>query len=159
MRINGQEFSKEIIRKIRLIIKEEAKISRVKLSQRICEEFNWRSSNGRFKEMSCRLALLELERKGQVVLPEPGPRPPRKAKDTISEIKEIEPTQIEDNLSGLGSIEIVKIESRHSKISGKSTQSCIPCSFDMYQAISERLARKIQNRACIVRNVCRAWSF
>ena len=69
--------------------------------------------------MSCRLALLELERKGQVVLPEPGPRPPRKAKDTISEIKEIEPTQIEDNLSGLGSIEIVKIESRHSKISRK----------------------------------------
>ena len=69
--------------------------------------------------MSCRVALLELERTGEVELPEPGPRPPRKAKDNGREIKEIEPPQIEDNLSGLGSIEIVKIESRHSKLSRK----------------------------------------
>jgi len=91
----------------------------VKLSRRLCEEFNWRSSNGRLKEMSCRVALLKLERTGQVVLPEPGTRPPRKAKDNGSKIKEIEPPTIEDNLSGLGSIEIVKIESRHSKLSRK----------------------------------------
>ncbi len=50
--------------------------------------------------MSYRVALLELERTGQVVLPEPGPEPPRKAKDNGREIKEIEPTIIEDNLSG-----------------------------------------------------------
>ena len=57
-----------------MIIKEDPELSRVKLSRRVCEEFNWRSSNGRLKEMSCRLALLELERTGQVVLPEPGPK-------------------------------------------------------------------------------------
>ena len=119
MRINGQEISRDVIRKIRLIIKAEGKISRVKLSRRVCEEFNWRSSNGRLKEMSCRKALLELERTGQVELPEPGLRPPRKAKENGSEIKEIDPRQIEDNLSGLGRIEIVKIESRHNKLSGK----------------------------------------
>ena len=91
----------------------------MKLSRRLCEEFNWRSLNGRLKEMSCRVALLKLERTGQVVLPEPGTKPPRKAKDNGSKIKEIEPPTIEDNLSGLGSIEIVKIESRHSKLSRK----------------------------------------
>lgn len=117
--INGQEFSRGIIRKIRLIIKKDPKISRVKLSRRVCEEFNWRSSNGRLKEMSCRVSLLELERTGQVVLPEPGTRPPRKAKGNGSKIKEIETKIIEDNLSGLGNIEIVKIESRHSKLSRK----------------------------------------
>jgi len=69
--------------------------------------------------MSCRKALLELERTGQVELPEAGVRPPRKAKDNGSENKEIEHPQIEDNLSGLGRIEIVKIESRHNKLSGK----------------------------------------
>lgn len=119
MRINGQEFSREIIREIRLIIKKEPELSRGKLSRRVCEEFNLRSSNGRLKEMSCRVALLELERTGQVVLPEPGPSPPRKARDNGSKIKEIEPPIIEDNLSGLGRIEIVKIESRHSKLSRK----------------------------------------
>ncbi len=71
-----------------MIIKEEPEISRAKLSQRVCEEFKWRSSNGRLNEMSCRVALLELERTGQVVLPEPGTRPPRKTKDNGSEIKE-----------------------------------------------------------------------
>jgi hypothetical protein len=69
--------------------------------------------------MNCRVALLELERAGEVVLPDAGPRPPRKAKDNEREIQEIELPQIEDNLSGLGSIEIVKIESRHSKLSRK----------------------------------------
>ena len=119
MRIKGQEFSREAIRRIQAIIRETPDISRVKLSRRICEDINWRSSNGSLKEMSCRVALLELERRGQVVLPEAGKRPPRKAKENVSKIKELEPPQIEDNLSGLGNIEIVKIESGHSRLSRK----------------------------------------
>ena len=39
MRINGQEFSKEIIRKIRLIINEEPELSRVKRLEEIARDF------------------------------------------------------------------------------------------------------------------------
>lgn len=74
MRICGQEFSDEICDRIRATIESEPTISRRALSLRVCEWLNWKSPNGKPKEMSCRVALLKLHRGGHLCLPEPGVR-------------------------------------------------------------------------------------
>lgn len=101
-----------------MIREAEPELSRVKLSRRICEEMGWRSPNGRLKEMSCRVALLELERAGEVELPEAGTRPPRKASKAVVDGDEGELPVCEAALSELGGIEVVKIEGGHRELSG-----------------------------------------
>ena len=117
MVINGQNFSKEILDRIRGTIFENPDISRRKLSLFVCEWLNWRSANGALKEMSCRLALLKLHRCGLISLPETYASPPspcQKIKKGLK-LKVIDP--IECELSEFGPIEIMKIENSDSKIS------------------------------------------
>ncbi len=45
--------------------------TRVAIARRLCEELDWRSPNGRAKDMSARVALLRMERDGLVRLPPP----------------------------------------------------------------------------------------
>lgn len=47
----------------------EPSISQLELSRRVCRWLDWRSPNGRLKDMSCRKALRQLERQGFVHLP------------------------------------------------------------------------------------------
>jgi hypothetical protein len=54
---------------IQQIVHTEPSISRLDLSRRVCERLNWRSANGRLKEMSCRKALVKLDRSGVLDLP------------------------------------------------------------------------------------------
>jgi hypothetical protein len=64
MEICGQHFSTEIINRIRATVNVNPGISRRALSRQVCEWLNWRGANGKLKDMSCRKALLELERQG-----------------------------------------------------------------------------------------------
>jgi hypothetical protein len=63
-------------------IDREPGLSRRALSRKICGWLNWRSRAGALKTMSCRTALLHLERRGGIRLPPaavfPGPRPARR---------------------------------------------------------------------------------
>ncbi|EQD25848.1 hypothetical protein B2A_15919, partial [mine drainage metagenome] len=43
----------------------------------MCELFEWRSANGRLKEMSCRVAMLKMHRDGLIDLPAPRWARPR----------------------------------------------------------------------------------
>jgi hypothetical protein len=45
-------------------------LTRTRLSREVCEWLNWRHGDGRVKEMNCRVALLRLERRGVIELPE-----------------------------------------------------------------------------------------
>lgn len=77
MKIGGQEFSDELLAKLRQTVVSEPSLSRAVLSRRVCQWLNWRGPNGRLKEMSCRVALLKLERQGVIELPASRPGPPR----------------------------------------------------------------------------------
>jgi hypothetical protein len=57
--------------KLSNLIAGEPNRNRVQLSRQICEEFAWRRPDGRLKEMSCRVALLRMERNGLITLPPP----------------------------------------------------------------------------------------
>ena len=69
VRVCGQEFSKETIGRIQSTIDSEPELSRSGLSRRVCELLDWRTPKGKLKQMSCRVALLGLEREGEIKLP------------------------------------------------------------------------------------------
>src|SRR5258705_767924 len=70
MQLGGREFSASTIVRIEETLRVEPSLSRRALSLLVCEWLQWRAPNGRRKEVSCRKALLELHRRGFIVLPE-----------------------------------------------------------------------------------------
>jgi hypothetical protein len=69
MKVGGQEVNDKIIARIQETIDKNAGLSRSALSRRICEELKWRSRNGRWREVRCRVVLLELEKRERIRLP------------------------------------------------------------------------------------------
>ena len=67
----GRDFSDTQLEKIRQIIASDDRPNRAKISRRVCEAFGWYKQDGGLKEMSCRVALLRMERDGLIRLPLP----------------------------------------------------------------------------------------
>ncbi|GAI28309.1 unnamed protein product, partial [marine sediment metagenome] len=67
----GRDFSGRELEKIREIIASDEQLNRAKISRRVCELFGWYKPDGGLKEMSCRVALLRMERDGLIRLPPP----------------------------------------------------------------------------------------
>ena len=65
----GREFSDEVVEKIRAVVREEPELTRAELSRRVCGWLGWKGPDGRPKAMSCRVALLRLQRRGVIALP------------------------------------------------------------------------------------------
>lgn len=78
MEICGQQFSPAIIARLQQTLQGEPELSRSELSRRVCAWLDWRSPNGEWKEMSCRVALGKLDAAGVIQLPSveafPAPR-------------------------------------------------------------------------------------
>lgn len=67
----GRSFTREEIELIRQLIATDAKLSRVQLSRIVCARLAWLRTDGRGKEMSCRVAMLRMDRDGLIALPPP----------------------------------------------------------------------------------------
>lgn len=65
----GRSFTTEEIDQIRHLITSSPKLKRTQLSRLVCKEFGWLRPDGRLKEMSCRVAMLRMERDGVITLP------------------------------------------------------------------------------------------
>jgi Transposase Tn5 dimerisation domain/Druantia protein DruA len=117
VRITGKNFTPEVLRKIQALIDANPTCSRRMLSQQVCEELDWRSLNGKLKEMSCRLALLKLHREGLLNLPAAGPAPPKRTPDRKKAKSRRVETPVKCPLSKLGELEIVVIKNSDSKAS------------------------------------------
>ncbi len=113
MIVCGLEFSAETIRRIQETIASEPGLSRSGLSRRVCQWLDWRSANGKLKEVSCRVALLRLHRGGLITLPPAAAAPPRGGGGEVPE--ELPP--IRCRLADLGPVEVVKIGSADSRAS------------------------------------------
>jgi len=109
-------FSEQTIAYIEATIEGEPGISRVALSRRVCGKLNWRSLNGKLKEMSCRVALSRLNRRGVIRL---GPlthgAPGRKKTEFCDPVPTPEPIQC--SLGELGGVELVRVSSTESTAS------------------------------------------
>jgi hypothetical protein len=69
MRYCGRDFNDADLACIREII--ATGLSRNRISQRVCEVLQWLKPDGGLKEMSCRVALLRMDRDGVIKLPAP----------------------------------------------------------------------------------------
>lgn len=65
----GKEFSADDLQHIAIIIKENPDTNRTGISRLVCEKFKWYKPDGKLKDMSCRVALLRMERDGIIKLP------------------------------------------------------------------------------------------
>lgn len=69
MRYCGREFSAEELHRIEAIIRNDPRGTRASISQHVCQELGWYKPDGGLKEMSCRVAMLRMQRDGLIVLP------------------------------------------------------------------------------------------
>jgi len=116
MKISGQDFSEEIIKKTQRVIDKNPEMSITALSRLVCRWLNWQSENGKFKEMSCRVALRKLEKKGFLRLPKSKGKVGSKAK-TTGIVPELTIKPFEGKLSELGKIEVVKVTGKEKEAS------------------------------------------
>lgn len=102
--------------RIQATIEREPGISRVALSRRVCGWLGWKNAKGEYKEMSCRVALLRLDRRGVIRLgPLNHPAPGRKKRELSEPL--VSPEPIFCDLSQLGPVALVKVGSADSKAS------------------------------------------
>ncbi|MBE7545797.1 MAG: DUF4338 domain-containing protein [Planctomycetia bacterium] len=114
LRVGGRIFSDDVIKRLSETIQKEPCLSRRKLSRLVCEWMDWRNQAGRLQEMSCRKALLELDRRKEINLP--------KVNKHYAFQKSINLRRRSDcgsvmRASGVGDVEIIRVTTRfHSKL-------------------------------------------
>ncbi len=69
MRYCGRQFTAPELDWIRHCMHEHPEIHRKELSLRFCKQFGWLKPDGGLKDMSCRVAMLRMERDGLIRLP------------------------------------------------------------------------------------------
>ena len=111
--IHHLEFTETLMTRIAETIKAEPCISRRHLSQRICEWMNWRSPNGKLREVTCRKALVELHRRKLIELPDCGEYGFRTRRLRPPELPALFP--IDCSLADLGPVQLIPIRSASSK--------------------------------------------
>src|SRR5712692_10451187 len=75
-RYRGRVVTAEDVTSIRQLIAENPGASRRRLSEKLCEAWQWKQANGAPRDMVCRGLLLMLHRAGQIELPGIRFRPP-----------------------------------------------------------------------------------
>src|SRR5436853_431062 len=75
-RYRGRVVTTDDVTSIRRLIAENTGASRRRLSEKLCEAWNWKQANGALRDMVCRGLLLMLERAGEIELPPVRRRPP-----------------------------------------------------------------------------------
>jgi hypothetical protein len=112
----GHEFSEEVIERIRLRVREDADLTRTALSREVCAWIDWRSHDGRLKDMNCRVALLKLARRGVIELPESQGRPDERSTQADEQADASWPV-VECTFSALGRVWLVPVDGGQAELS------------------------------------------
>lgn len=105
MKICGQYFNKDLVDRIKKTIKQEPEISRSTLSRRVCKWLNWISPMGKPCEVSCRKALLKLDKRDMIKLPKAKSFPKRRG--IPADVSDV--AKIDGDISKLGEIKVIQI--------------------------------------------------
>ena len=84
MRYCGRDFTNEEFTWIRQLIADRPEVSRKDISVLFCQKANWLKPDGGLKDMSCRVALLKIEKDGHLTLPPPKKKHTKPYKKTRS---------------------------------------------------------------------------
>jgi len=113
-------FDEHGIAQVRRLIEAEPELSRTALSRRVCELFGWRAPNGKPREMSCRLALNQLERQGRIELPPARRRvPPPRYRRRNDRRTYCMPDPFFSTLEDLGELSLVRVTSEEGELSAE----------------------------------------
>jgi hypothetical protein len=111
-----QWFGADVVARIAATVKAEPSLSRRALSRQVCEWLGWRAPGGQLREVSCRKALLALQRRGCVELPAcakvagfGAKRATRSARPAVA--------AVQGRLEELGAVTVVPVTSRYSAAS------------------------------------------
>jgi hypothetical protein len=74
LRYCGRVFTQQELETIRTIIVENPQHTRAHISRIVCKTLRWYKPDGGLKDMSCRVALLRMHKKGLLTLPKPTHR-------------------------------------------------------------------------------------
>jgi hypothetical protein len=81
----GRDFSEAEINLIRSLLAEDPNRTRAELSRRVCQAMHWLKLDGGLKDMSCRVAMLRMQKDGLIQLPPPrGQRPQTRIAITVA---------------------------------------------------------------------------
>ena len=69
IRYCGRDFTPTEITQIRALIKNNSQFNRTRLSIEVCRILQWFKPDGKTKDMSCRVAMLKMEKDGVICLP------------------------------------------------------------------------------------------
>jgi hypothetical protein len=114
MYVCGQHFSQSIVERIQDTVRTEPSISQRNLSRRVCEWLNWRSPNGRLKEMSCRKAFIKLNQHGILNLPRRGAAFGFE-RSAVHPISKADRAELCCSLRELGEVSVSPVSSRYAK--------------------------------------------
>jgi hypothetical protein len=111
MRWRGRQIEDAQLSFIRELIAAHPQDSRRRISQRLCEAWDWRQPNGELSDMLCRGLLATLERAVLISLPPrrclpPNPLGGRRARPPRIEVDR---GPIESTVKGLGPLQIVQV--------------------------------------------------
>ena len=110
MLVASRDFSEEILARIRARVKDDPMLTRTALSREVCAWMGWQGVDGQPKDMSCRIALLKLARRGYIDLPVAQEGSFAKPAEGLG-AKPISGPVIEASLAQLGRIWLVPVDS------------------------------------------------
>jgi len=116
MLVAGRNFSEEILARIRSRVKGDPVLTRTALSREVCTWLEWQGADRQPKDMSCRVALLKLARRGVIELP--VGQAVSFAKPTEASVPALRDwLAIETNLAELGRVWLVPVDSGQAELS------------------------------------------
>jgi len=107
MQLFGRTFTSGVIGRIRAAV-TEPKLTRSALSRRVCSWLDWFGADGRPKEVSCRKALVELQRQGLITLPEAQRAAPQAR--PAAPLEPFAAPVFSGELEALGAVELVAVQ-------------------------------------------------
>ena len=105
--VSGREFSDELLEQLNAAVRANPEVSRSELSRSVCDWLGWKGPDGEPKQVSCRVALLRLHRRGLIELPKPRGEVPRTREMTRSD--EGCPDPIGCSLAELGGLRVALV--------------------------------------------------
>ena len=107
----GQVFAPQVLDRINAAVREQPQWSRAELARRVCDWLNWRQTDGKPKEMSCRVALSRLAKRGLIDLPAPR-RTVSFSGQSYSQTRLNVPSRVEGTVTELGKLQLVLVSSK-----------------------------------------------
>jgi len=107
----GRIFPHEVLERINAAVRDHPEWSRADLARKVCEWLDWRATNGKRKEVNCRLALVRLRRRGLIDLPPPR-RTVRFGGSSLTATRLHVPANLEGSVQKLRKLELVWVTSK-----------------------------------------------